>query len=300
MKKLSIYLLLAIVGVMGFSSCEEEDALEPTLQLSSEGDFIADDATVEPGSVIKFAWRAQQGDGKLKTFKIMASNTFVTDKSGKTWNGEEEIPGASNDNYLDTAMFNAPDGDGDVITYTFTVTDKNDETAERSITITAEGSAQSPTPKTWTNINIEGALGDGSNNDMFSVETGEVYKYSTITSAQKSKVDLVYAYSNMKSFTDQFISPADLPSAYNATLPNTTNFGDASSTDFASISGEDIANISGLTSVNITVTANKVLSFITEDGHKGFIKITSVDGGTGTANDDVTFDVKYLLSSDLE
>lgn len=296
MKKLSIYLLLAIAAMMGFSSCEDEDALEPTLQLSSEGDFIADDMTVEPGSTIKFAWRAQKGDGKLKTFTIMASNNFKTDKSGKTWNGEEEIPSASNENYLDTAMFNAPDGDGDVITYTFTVTDNNDETATETVKITAEQTGTTPAGSlkpVISGVKIYCTVGDGTGKSTCASIDGTTYAPASASTSEQEKIDFVYFYQSSTGIYAPDATPSVLDDAFTSwTVKNSTKFGKVT-TDFSTVTYDDVVSLTdGLSSSSLTgLEANDVVAFKTEDGSRGVFQVSSIEPGFN-ADDYIVINIK--------
>jgi hypothetical protein len=69
---------------------------------------------------------------------------------------------------------------------------------------------------------------------------------------------------------------------------------------FSEVDGKDIVeNITSLSSKHIDIAEGDVIAFGTENGHKGYLKLTEVNGGTGNASDYIVFDVKSVLASDM-
>lgn len=295
MKNLKLLFGVAIVVMAGFfASCEEEDGQElgPTLEFFSQG--ITDDIAVNAGETMKWYWQAKKGDNNLESFTVT--------KDGVDLSGFPKT-NIDKDAYTDSVAIEAPLNAGDY-KYNFVVTDKEDNTAEKGFTITVEELQVNMT--SYSGVKVYGALGDQSNQDLFSVASGEVYRYSQLTEDQKDSIDLVYAYSDLKAFSNQLISPNDLPSDYHsgATLPNTTHMEKVTDVTFSDITGKYIYNnIGDLTQVNVGITAGDVIAFKTQAGHIGYLKINAIEDpegdGWGDADDYIEFDVKAVVADDL-
>ncbi|GEM_PF-1448374 len=296
MKNLRLLFGLAIVVMAGFfASCEEEEngqELGPTLEFFSQG--ITTDTTVNTGDQMKWYWQAQKGDNNLESFTVTTGGANV---SGFPKTDIDK------DAYTDSVWIEAPLNEGSY-KYNFVVTDKAGKTANESFTVTVEKLQVNMT--SYSGVQVYGALGDQSNKDLFSVATGEVYRYNQLTEDQKDSIDLVYAYSDLKAFSNQLISPNDLPSDYHngATLPNTTHMAKVDDVTFSEVTGNSIVNnIGDLTQVNVGITEGDVIAFKTQAGHIGYLKIKAIEDpegdGWGDADDYIEFDVKAVLADDI-
>jgi hypothetical protein len=155
----------------------------------------------------------------------------------------------------------------------------------------------------YSDVEVEVAVGDGSNASLFSVENGQVYVVNNITSNNEGMIDFVYAFSNLKQYTNQLLSPAETPSSdylNNVSLPNTTNMAKVTDVTFEDVDGNAIAeNISGLSETVMSIQEGDVIAFVTEAGHKGYLHIKTVAGSSGNSDEYVIFDVKAVLADDM-
>jgi hypothetical protein len=298
MKKIKLLFGIALIAMFGvFTSCEEDTTATIDITPTSMPDTI--EAGVE--TTLKFSIFS---DENLEKIELRKGVETLVEKT-------EEFSEKTADNFSYSGVLADSTEAGTTISFALIVTDKqaNQESYNFDIPVKSLASDEEPTEITvtsYTGLKIYGALADGTNDDLFSVETGSIYNYNELSSEQKSLIDFVYAYSDLKAFSNQLVSPADLPSSYHdgGTLPNTTNMVVVNDVTFADVTGDDIVNnISNITNVNATVAVDDVVAFITEAGHKGYIKIKSIedpDGdGYGTHDDYIEFDVKAVLAEDM-
>ncbi len=301
MKKLSIYVLLAIVAIAGFTSCEEDgDAVAPSLQMLTDGGAIASDATVEPGAVL-FSWRADAGDADLQTFTIKQGTGWAVDDNGKEWNGETELEKDSKDTYADTAVFTiTTEGE---YTFVFTVTDKDGETDASTVKITVEQTATGTAITTYTGKTIGDIAYNTTTGGYFATSDGTVYAEDA---SGASDADFGYlcgnSYPKCIFSVDVSVSaiqglsqgPGNI-SPQNSTRFETTSL---SASEFdaigATIDSDDIIedNVDSPSDDYLNnVAAGDVIGF-TAGGKKGLIKIKTADGSCGSTGLTLSFDVK--------
>ena len=131
MKKINLFVSIALVGILGvFSGCEDDDgtALGPTIDFIG-GEYIDEDATVEPGAELKFKWQVTKGDASLDEFKIVSQNEDVF---GPVTGGDLD-----NSLYIDETTLTASEEEG-VYDYVFRATDKDGNVTSETIKITVE------------------------------------------------------------------------------------------------------------------------------------------------------------------
>lgn len=293
MKKLNYLLsLLVVVGMaFSFTSCEEDgDPVPPTLTFAG-GDYTDADATVEPGATVMFSWTAQSGDAKLDKFTIKLGNAWVVDSDNYEWNGEEDPANWDNDTYVGSASF-AAGADGDEHVFTFTVTDKDGETAEKVITITVEGSGN---PISTYTAKLMGAQSNATYGSFLDAETGTVYLLADAR-ANASAVDVFYYFgsSNEASFAaldDTDANEFSIISDAAWTTRNSTKFVTTSVTaaDFTAMTDDSGFTFDASASSVTQLAAGDVVGFVTVDGKKGLIHVDEiVTGGDGS----ITIDIK--------
>jgi|AntRauTorckE6833_2_1112554.scaffolds.fasta_scaffold11367_2 hypothetical protein len=279
--------LIAMLGV--FTSCDDEDnELGPTLNFFGE-EYIDGNKTVNSGETLRWSWQAAKGDNNLESFTVSRDNV---DLSGFP---KEDI---DNDTYRDSLVIDAPMNAGSYV-YDFIVTDKAGNTKAKDFIITVEA----PNMSTHSDVKVEVVVADGTNASLFSVETGEVYVVNNISPENENLIDFVYGYSDLKAFTNQILSPAETPPEYlnDQSLPNTTNMAIASDVDFDAVDANAIMeNISDLSETVISIAEGDVVAFITEGGHKGYLKVKTIYGSEGNSDEYVIFDVKAVLASEMQ
>jgi hypothetical protein len=293
MKKAKLLLGIALIAMFGvFTSCEEEEgeSMGPTLNFFG-GNYIDGNTTVETGQTLRWHWLAEKGDNNLEKFEVLKDASPVGDFPN------EDI---DKDSYQDSLVISAPQEPGKY-GFDFIVTDKEGKTASKEFIITVEEPSYNLT--SYSDVEVEVAVADGTNKSLFSVENGQTYVVNNITSDNEGLIDFVYAFSDLKAFTNQLISPAETPSdSYlnGVSLPNTTNMAKVTDVDFGNVEGIDIVNnVSDLSQTHVNIEEGNVVAFITADGHKGYLKLKTVSGNNGNSDGYIIFDVKAVLASDM-
>lgn len=119
-----VYLILILLAI-SFSACEKNK--HPTVTLLN-GDFIAGNATISTGGLLKFKWEAKKGKADLSSFTVLMDGV--------------DQPGFPNTNiptdvYLDSIYLEGPSVSGNY-TFSFQVTDTDGKLGDRGIVITIE------------------------------------------------------------------------------------------------------------------------------------------------------------------
>jgi len=291
MKQVKIILGIALVAMIGiFTACEEDETA--TIDITAK---TTNPDSIEVNIPVTLAFSIIT-DENIESIKLTKNNGQIDLK-------EEGFSSKTSDTYIYNDTLARSNEASSTLNMGLTVTDSKGNSKTESFDIyVKDTSSQEITLTTYSDIKVYGALGDGTNEDLFSVKTGQVYTYNELSSEDKDMIDFVYAYSDLKSFADQLISPADLPSDYHngETLPNTTYMAKVTDVTFSEVNGNDIVeNISSLSSKNLDIASGDVIAFGTENGHKGYLKLTEVSGGSGNASDYIVFDVKAVLASDM-
>ncbi len=113
-------------------------------------------------------------------------------------------------------------------------------------------------------------------------------------------------YTDLKAYDYQLVSPANSPNYIHneGTLPNTTYYKKVTDVTFDKVTGDSIAeNVTDFTNEFVNIAEGDVVAFITEAGDKGYMKVVSIvdpNGDAGDADDEVTFDIKAVMASELE
>jgi hypothetical protein len=292
MKKLRFFTLLILIAFAGFfSGCDNLTQDEAPLLDFFGGVYIDADATVEPGGVLKFSWLATKGSSNLASFTI--------ERDGITLAGypDEAIP---NDNYKDSVNLEAPLNVGDYV-YSFTVTDKNDLTANKSFTITVE---QTGGPiKSWTATLGAHQAAAGSS---FASITGDVYQMDD-AKTNSTLIDFLYFYGAINHATIAAPDDATAATVFNNVNNGLSTWSTKNSTRFKTTSltaenfdaiADDLLLVSNATGASDSykneLAVGDVIAFVTDadktGGAKmGLIKIVSI---TPEANGSMQIAVK--------
>jgi len=272
---------------------EETTDVSPTMNFVGGSDFTAGDVTLKAGETFKVgvnAFSNASSKAKLSKFKVV-----------RTFNN---VPFTALDSTLSsTDVFNInitafayPDAGAE--RWTFTITDKDGETAELSfnITTTSGGPIQSYNQK------ILGSYDNSAYGSSFASADGTVYTLSE-AKTNAAKIDWMYYYGvtnkatlaapSDPSVTEVFTSATNGPATWS--VRNATKFSkvslpagltwDAISTDAEIII---LASEVSETKSNLLAVGN-ILAFKTVAGKQGLIKIENI---TGTAAGTITYSVK--------
>lgn len=156
----------AIVALFaGFTACEEDDdgSLGPSLLITESGSGATEGAvTINQGSSLVFIWDARKGDTDMDNFSVSVSgvntpNPLPASLAGNTF--PYDIANADDETYLDTLIFPNAGINTGVTSYTFSVTDKDGNTANKSFTVTVAANATPMTNETTgAFFHIQGSL----------------------------------------------------------------------------------------------------------------------------------------------
>jgi len=280
MKKFSFITSLGVIAfLVFFTSCETTNE-GPSISFLG-GEYIDADATVAPGSVLKFKWIANKGSSNLSSFTI--------ERDGIALSGypDESI---SNDNYQDSVTLEAPLNLGEYV-YQLIVTDKNDLTASGKFTITVEQTA-GPI-NTWTKT-----LGahQSTTGSSFASITGTVYTMDD-AKANSTLIDFLYYYGATNHATIASPDDATAATVFNNvnnglatwSTKNSTRFKSTTLTaaNFDAIANdlEIVTNATGASdSYENGLEVGEVIAFVTAPAKatgskKGLIKVVSITAG---------------------
>lgn len=285
MKKLSFAVIaLTVFFAAFFSGCEDETtAVGPSLQLlSGGGAYIDEDATVEPGQVIKFAWLGNKGDANLKSMDIQVNGL--------------QVPGfpvtdLPNDNYQDSVSLEAQAIEG-AYEYLFILTDNDDLADSLSLTITVEKTFDPI--NTWSDMTLYVASSGGNNNNNCASVDGTIFSYvaGTADANLQAKADFVYYYLGGNP-TDAgttgravMAAPSAVDNVINSgyadwTTKNATSFYEVtvSTTEFDGMTDDELilANVTGTAANKVEgLAVGDVIGFETVGGKKGMFKVTAL------------------------
>jgi len=284
MKKINLLIATLVLSSIAFITSCTKDTNPPTINFKGGATYTSTDVSVDAGTTLTFGINAQSGSAKLQNLKIVATanNTPLT-LVDTTF---------SSDTFNDDFSFQFPNA-GET-RMTFTITDKDNQTAEVSLTVTIEAGVDAYTEKKL------GSYGNNTVGSSFASADGSVYLMAE-AKTNAAKVDWLYYYGGASNLAT-LAAPDDASAATvftgtngleNWTVKNPTRFRFVSEGAVwdAIITSADIAAIATNTldtKENKLETGN-ILAFKTAAGKLGVIKIgTIVTGSNGT----ITYDVK--------
>ena len=284
---------IALLGFLGlFASCEEEETTEPNIEISENTVPDSIEAGVEV--TLKFSVIADENLEQIELRK--GTNTLDVKTEGFT--------DRSADTYSYTGVLADTANAGSTLDFALMVTDKDDNQQTHDFQL-AVREIDTITVTRYDQKIMGIALQDGTSDDLLSVKNGEVYTYDYVNSnGIKDSADIITAYSDLKAFNYQLISPSNSPDYIHngGTLPNNTYFKKVTDMTFEEVTGENIADLSGFTNEFVSVGQGDLVAFITEAGHKGYLKVVAIDdpnGSPGDADDDLTLDMKAAMANEL-
>ena len=292
MKKFrSLYFaMMAIASLSFLTSCGDDEDVNPlpTLDIAAGTGLTSSDVEVTAGEplTIKVIAKSNANGRNLKTFRITRSD--VSTALLDTTIGKE--------NFDYTYNFNAPVNQG-TYEYTFTVTDRDDKPASRSITVTVTGDMATYTAKILGNQNA-GAGSFFSSRDGMVISAGD-------SKANAAKIDFGYFYSTggtAATYKATLASPTDTDGASvfaTITSADFANWATKNATEFKKVpanmamlydqvtSGAQIETaymaLPGGSTKASDLKVGDVVGFMTAGGKHGVAKVTKVDVPT-TAN----------------
>jgi hypothetical protein len=290
MRKLNLFLGLSTLSLAALiTSCSKEDALGPSIEITSDVDVVAD-----ANSIITIEWRANAGDANLKTFTIKEGNSPIIDEDGIDWTALD-IPNSDNEHYLGSARVAIGT---EATTFTLIATDKDGLTDSKTVNVTISTATGNPI-NSYTAI-LMGGQGNATVGSYLDADLGQVYlKTPAITN--QALIDVVYYYGTSNLAT--LCAPNDVTVGGGSgnltlcedftTIKNATKFGTSSvsGAQFTAMTDDLLlAPITGLSASKMSAVAvGNIISFETAGGKKGLIKVASI---SGTSAGTITLEVK--------
>lgn len=313
MKKFS-YLLLSLLAAMSvlFTSCgDTEEAKVPMITLASTSTL--DGAKVAPSAALKFIFTASKGENDLKTVVITAKNASgdaqaveIGSISGfdsksaisETLKNTIELDNNDKNNGITNGTINitAPAAVG-TYTYTITVTDSKSVTAVQTIAVTVE--VDTTSMYEVKEISSSAVLGaqKASAGSYYSVVDAAVIKSADFT-ANSSKINFSYAQTGATTdkVTDKLISISEREGEKletNLTGGVDTYFA-VSALDYSTATVAQINAITKSSLKKIDIAAGSTYEFVTANGEKGLIKVSSITGDKAKFEGTATIAVKVV------
>jgi len=306
MKKLTFFALMLLAGASLFTSCKKDDTnAAATISVSNNKTAYTIYTLGTADTTITFVVTVK-ADAKIETYTMTRAtgsgsasypggvNDIGVAASG--YSGETSYSYTFNEDFKNTETY--------PITYKFSVTDKDGNTADVSVVISKHGSTAAGAIYTISTQTL-GASGNVAGSFLDLTTTGGASVLNqTAANASPSTVDIVYYYGSSNNAT--LCAPNDvtvnggsgnlsLCATWGAANESATLFGTTTITASQFDAMTDDSGISGLTPADtkeIYLDGNMgtadptgtVLSFKTAAGKKGLIKITGLSShdNTGT------------------
>lgn len=315
MKKLSYLIGIMVIGGMLFSACSKDDDddnpptdVKPTMNFKGgifPGDssaYVSTNTTLETNQLFWVGVNANENSSSksnLTNFKVVRKfeDDFAYTVLDSTFNESSFT--------LDMGVLASHKVGTDV--WTFTITDKDGESAVLSFTITTEAAAATIATYEQT---ILGSYDINAPNSSFASVNGTTYNM-TDAAANSEKIDWIYF--DGQNYGNTLIAPDDdlvldvFGSVANWTTRNATRFATTtlSASQFDEITDAvsivEVAQNANLSHVSETGTGavgmavGDVFAFKTASEKMGVIKITNIEQGATNALSEITFDVKVQL-----
>lgn len=283
MKKINLLIATLILASLAIVTSCKKDKTPPTITFKGGTGYTSSDITIDQGATLTFGITAQSGSSKLQELKIVAtSNNTPQTLLDSTFSADT----FSNDFSI---MFSSV-GQSRL---TFTITDKDGQTAEVALVVTSVEAISTYTQK------ILGSYGNLTIGSSFASADGTVYKMAdALTNA--SKIDWLYFYGNSDLATLAAPDDADAATIFTGTN-GLANWAVRNSTRFRLVSegavwdnillSSDIAAIAtGTTATSVMQLAvGDIVAFKTAGNKLGVLKVSDI---SGTSAGTITYDVK--------
>lgn len=262
MKRLNFFLVgLAVVGMAFFSSCEDPASkAAPSITIDNASPVAAVGGAVTlTGEIV-----AEAELDEVKIFVVVGTDetqygAAITSFSSGSITTDDDLNYAFRIDVTDLT---------EDCSIKIEATDKDDQTASKSVEVTVGGALTDNGSKTL------GASGSDLGS-YYSVSTNTVYTSTQVTGNENS-VDFVY---NSDASTATFKSPKNSSKASVAATGRTTLYEKANSIDFATATSSDVDAVTP-TNEDIDVVLNDIIVFKTQDNIKGVFKVTALTVAT--------------------
>lgn len=290
MKRITpLFAIVLLAVITSLSSCSK-DATPPTIEFVTGTDYTSSDITVPVNTTFKVGISAKSGSSALV-------NLLVTATSGSTPITLLDST-FSNETFTKDFMVTSPPEAGSII-LTFKITDKEGQSAEVSLTLTATGSSIN----TYTAVLLGGQLNPGLGS-FYSTFDNSVMKLA-IARANSDQADMVFYYGTTNKASIVAISDAqllDVPEfveCKNWTTRNATQFKLTFGLDWSAVTTESdvIAAATNFTATHINglkvddIVAFETASTSNNPGKKGMYKVLEINGTSG-ADRSIKIEVK--------
>jgi hypothetical protein len=284
MKKINLLISALIIAGFAFVTSCTKDSNPPTINFKGGATYTSSDVTIEAGTSLTFGITATSGSAKLTNFKIT------------TTSGAAPVDTTfSSDSFNEDYTFEFPEVGVNALT--FTITDKDGQTAELSLTVTVNAAAS--TINSYTEV-LLGSYGSPTGSSFASVD-GTVYSMAD-AKANSAKVDWLYYYGTGHQATLAAPDDALAATVFSNATTGLAQWATRNATRFTKIttavvwadvqSATDIAGIAGTpasTDAN-ELAVNNIVAFKTASNKLGLIKIIAITGTAGTST--IKYDVK--------
>jgi len=295
MKQIKIILSIAMIAMIGiFTACEED---EETNQIYITERNAPETLKVGDTTELEFSI---QSDADLAKIELFKNNDRLDTK-------EDNFKEKTSDIYT-YSFIPAESEAGNTLDFALYVTDENDLEERHDFSIEI-AKLETIEITEYNDKVLEVALQGGTAEDLFSIEHGNRYSYNYLdNNNMKDSADIIFGHEGLtKALAFKLLSPDYSTSVTihnDGTLPNTTNYNVVTdSYTFTDITAEDIQNISDLTNTSVTIVEGDIVAFVTNDGHKGFLKVNAInnpDGEVGNGDDELDFDAKTVMASEMQ
>lgn len=283
MKKLFYLLAVTLLAGTMFTSCSKDDDESASFSFAGDAGYISADATVSPGSDMKFRWTV--------TSPVSMSYIIITnDEGAPIKNTPWDLDNDQKSTYIDSVTITAPSNAGNY-TYTFTVYDKDDkEIITKSIAITVSSGITE-----YASI-VFGDVNNATIGSFCDADAGTIYLQAA-AKTNATLVDLAYYYGVTNNRTIAAPSNADAISVFNQGTSALSTWSVKNATKFTAALTVDYTTIEDASDINAAITATpanddiknltvgSVFGFETVGGKLGIAKVIAADGsasGSGT------------------
>jgi hypothetical protein len=293
MRKLNLFAGLAILSVVGlFTSCSSDTTPKPpTITFKGGSSYVSTDVTVDVGSIFTIGITAlpnTDSEEKLASFKVVRTfnniPTTVVDTvfSDKLTSFNADITfGASNTAGTERI--------------TFTIVDKNGESAEIALNITTQ-EVVNGTLKAEKTIVLGGQ--ENATGSFFASLTGDIWTIDQLKSGSHfSQVDLIYyvgatnkeAIFSPKAIVDNNITWTSAITIGSWGTPNATKFKLAGTSDYDNATYNSVQTLGAAADLDLAnggdnpivgLKAGDIYSFKTAGGKCGVFKVSAVTAGS--------------------
>lgn len=299
--------LIGLVGVLTIVSCGEDDTVEAvapsvTVTAAVDGTAILSGDEVTVGSSVDFTVtiNAPGGVNGLTVGSTSYSRAELGAEAGDTSGSITLSSGALTEAQI-----------GATISFDFVAVDELSQTTTETFSIVV-GALPSPEARSYTAVLLAAPTGDFTNENFFSVASGEVYSREEVNATNdpiSATIDFGYYYGSGEEAS--IASPSGFESTVfseqvsgwgtkNATVLKTTTMTAAQFLETSTYADIDASFEAGTLDENGIITnlvaGETVLAFETVDGVKGLIYVSAIEPGF-ESDDNITLEILAQLEA---